>query len=95
MTEMIPLKFLPDQGSRRGKSSVYRQCILVQEGRRVVTWVENRLAFKGKTVEIKDKSVGLEGFWMIDRVYKGQVLTGAQIDMAEDAYRHHREATDV
>ena len=79
----------------RGKSDLYRQCDLVQGGRVVVTWVENSLAFTGKWVAFKDDNAGLDGMWRIEKVYKGQALTGDQLDEVEGAHRHHRKRTDI
>lgn len=77
----------------RGKSDLYRQCVLVQKGRRVAAWVDNHLAFTGKWVAVKED--GLDGVWRIEKVYKSNALTGEQLDAVENAHRHHRCRTDI
>ena len=84
---------LLSRSRRRGKSDFYRQCTLVQGSRRTVTWVENRFAYVGAFVLIKEEV--LEGIWRIEAIYKSQALTGEQLSLAEDAHRHHRRRTDV
>jgi hypothetical protein len=98
MSEIAAVAFLEDcltRKSRRGKDDLFRQCTLVMGNRRTVTWVENRLAVKGKRFVIRGEDDSMDGVWEIETVYKGQSLTGDEVDTLESAHRHHRKRTDV
>jgi hypothetical protein len=69
----------------------YRQVFLGYNDRRLVGWVDNRMAKKRNLVTIK----GYDGVWEILEVFDDVIVDDGNLDTLSSEYRHHRERTDV
>jgi hypothetical protein len=74
-----------------GKDKKYRQVYLGQGDRRLVGWVENRKAIKGRAVMVE----GYDGVWEIITVFTDITVNDDDIKILTDEYRHHRKRTDI
>jgi len=78
----------------RNRREVFVQCRLQRGSAVTVSWVPRKSAKVGSVVRMKVDGKWT-GPWEISEVFHGVYQNGDQLDVLKDAYRHHRERTDI
>ena len=76
------------------KDAFYVQCQLHRaDGVKIVSWIPQSVALKGRTIRLKDDNGEWEEGWVVDETY--QTRPAEERFAASQLYKKHRDGTDA